>query len=1117
MTTLVVKSPYGTAAIDALDRVVRSLQHDDPFQAVTVLCPSTPAGLVARRTMLTLRPGAGLTNVGFMSVNRIAELVASASLAADQRFPASQSVVRAALRAQLAHDPGRFAPCARHPSTELALSRTFREFTRLSADERERVAGISAVADSAIALCGGALERLHRHRSAAAIPPLSSNLDSTASHVPSSLGDPSTGGFYTAEELIDEATVLISRRPELIGPFGALVWYLPQPIDDVRGRFIRSLSRATELHIIEGTTGFPAADNATAGAVARATGGDERATRVPASGQPGQVELRGLPDPESEVRAGLRALLGARDRGVRWESMGLVFTNSSYEPIARELLDGLRIPSWGLPGSSLADDAAGLMFGGLVRVLRGDWSRESVSELFVRRGLRFGGRPVPGDDWDRISRAAGVVAGVRQWTTRVARYRERLVRQQADSSQTEPALADEVTLCDGLSAFVEWLIALSDNLAACQTWAQWGGVMARSWQDITTGPHSCADGERSPGSGTRSAPASDETGDGDPGFVLVSELVESCQDFDGVEPFVSHRRCLQAVLSECEETQLPARPACRGLFVGPIDATIGLTFELVVLVGAAEGDFPRADRPDPLLPTRHGSVGPMVERESTEHRDLRLLLGLLASAQRAVVLWPFGDQRRGRDRTVCRWFDASTSVALPLPGDGRVSDHDAQDGDGADADDVVAAMHSDRSGGARSVAVQSRTVWNRPEIEVIDLGTDASVSAALAVGPVPLSIDEWETQQIGMAGCSTPEDIAGLLTTPVVHSSQWLDRSVRRALSLSAAWSRFDGDATAHPPVGALDEILSASRIETYLKCPRRWLLTYGLNVGEQVTPETLQTIDPRTRGSLIHEVLERFISDQIERYPQGVPPDHRWTAQERSSLHAIMNDLADDAERSGTTGLGAIWRFERHKIAADIERFAGQDNDFRHSLGVSPSATEWKFGFDRHDSGPPATLTLDDGREVRFRGSIDRVDVGDARVVVTDYKTGGRLNEADHVQLPLYALAWGGDLPISSQYWYTAERAQGTSPFDQYEFSSSQRERLIELVSTAARMIEGGVFPANPGQAESWTNSYTNCMYCPMDDVCRRDRQARWEEVRFHPHVEPLTNVLEANEGQTS
>ena len=133
------------------------------------------------------------------------------------------------------------------------------------------------------------------------------------------------------------------------------------------------------------------------------------------------------------------------------------------------------------------------------------------------------------------------------------------------------------------------------------------------------------------------------------------------------------------------------------------------------------------------------------------------------------------------------------------------------------------------------------------------------------------------------------------------------------------------------------------------------------------------------------------------------------------------------------------MWEMEREEILTDLYTFLEQDSAIRERFGVSPSSVEARFGTGG-DSWPPAVFELDDGTVIRFRGVIDRVDVGEggASVLVLDYKTGQRvvrtanlendpIDRGQRLQLGVYSLAaqgaLGADADVSAAYWFVTSR----------------------------------------------------------------------------------------------
>ena len=88
--------------------------------------------------------------------------------------------------------------------------------------------------------------------------------------------------------------------------------------------------------------------------------------------------------------------------------------------------------------------------------------------------------------------------------------------------------------------------------------------------------------------------------------------------------------------------------------------------------------------------------------------------------------------------------------------------------------------------------------------------------------------------------------------------------------------------------------------------------------------------------------------------------------------------------------------------------------------------------------SGPPALVSLADGRTIALRGKIDRVDrtPDGSRLLVFDYKSGSAgyyfgldkdpVKRGKLLQLPIYALAarqsYGDALAVEAYYWFVGE-----------------------------------------------------------------------------------------------
>ena len=129
-------------ARERLESLLRDYQAEDPFAPVTVVVPTTYAGLYLRRDI----GRRGLVNVRFMPLARLAELLGASSLAASDRLPLKPAIEFAAVRRVANEAAGELEPFRTHPSFHKSLRTTFRDLRPAAPDtlaRLERRGGIS--------------------------------------------------------------------------------------------------------------------------------------------------------------------------------------------------------------------------------------------------------------------------------------------------------------------------------------------------------------------------------------------------------------------------------------------------------------------------------------------------------------------------------------------------------------------------------------------------------------------------------------------------------------------------------------------------------------------------------------------------------------------------------------------------------------------------------------------------------------------------------------------------------------------------------------------------------------------------------------------------------------
>lgn len=535
----------------------------------------------------------------------------------------------------------------------------------------------------------------------------------------------------------------------------------------------------------------------------------------------------------------------------------------------------------------------------------------------------------------------------------------------------------------------------------------------------------------------------------------VRGIVEQLGELEPVAPDVDLASFRQAVRTHLEsvppsDPQLTTTGFENGVFVAPYSRGRGVRFHTVVVTGLADDLVPGPEGDDGLLTEDIRRLDPSgTLRTRAERRaDLREDLGgaVASGTHDRIGTRPRGDPRSGRVHVPSRWLRQLTGP------------------------------------GARQREVDS-------------------FAAGLA-GPGPaVSAREQALRQLYRCA-RTGEDPARSALAAELHLVDSFQAARARA---GTRFTRFDGYVGPRrvSPFDASAPV-SATRFETYARCPRRYLFERVLGVSARVRPEELWRIEPMTRGSIVHAILEQYVRQRIDGAPRSL-----------GHLLAIADDHLTDAAETGLAGRPLLWRMDRAAILRDLRRFHSEDGD------GEPIAAELSFGTDADDAGPPVTVTFDDGRTVAFRGSADRVDrTPSGRLLVSDYKTGRQagLNDLTRdpvaggrlLQLPLYAMAARARFatagPVHTRYWLLS--GDRSAPCYHLVVTPDVQERFEQVVRHIAEGVDDGCFPGVPGPPA--LESFRNCLHCDFDRVCPPTRQRQWSRKYNAPGLRGVTTLLD-------
>ena len=1009
MPITVVPTAYGLPAAQALRDAVARAKRLDALAPVTVVVPTNSVGVSARRRLASgeLGPvtemGRGVVGVTFLTVYRLAELLGAAELAAAGRRPVSTPVVASAVRRALARNPGLFAPVATHPATEEALVAAHRELANLDGAQLDLLASQHPRASEVV--------RLHR---------------STTSLLEREWHDES--------DLMRVATDAARAGSALVRELGTIVCFLPQRLTEPASRLLRVLAEQTEIEVVVGITGAPAADEQIVASL-RKVGADLSGVAALGIAPVAGTEIWNASDPDDEVRAIVRAVVDAMREGVPLERMAVLY--ASDEPYARllhEHFDLAEIAHNGATTRSMSDSVLGRGLRRFFALVDTGFARDDVCGLFASAPLLDGrGRPVPAARWERLSRRAGVVRGVDEWRTRLATYASTL----ADDEQGIRMRAQ----VDALGAFIETLSADLDPARAPRTWSGLArfahGVIRRFFGDEAR---------------RESWPAFEKVA-----ARRVEAVIDRLGTLDSIDPAPTIEIFRRTFELELDAARDRVGRIGDGVLVGPVAMALGVDLDRLWVCGLAEGLFPSVPRDDPLLGDRERAVlgGELPLRSDRITDDQRSFLAALASTSTArVCTYPRGDLRRSTEHVPSRFlFDTMAAVD--------------------DTRSIASFAY-----GATHMAFPA----NRHELEV---------RAAVVR-------ESWVESQAAVA--------------------RGLELTRARA---GSAFTRFDGNlahlaerlAVISP--SAPDKVMSPTRLQAWASCPHAYLMEHVLRVEPVEQPEDIMQLTPLDRGTLVHEVLDRFLGEVRTRADAGRP----WSSDDHARLRTIAEEVSAETEARGLTGRRLLWHRDRRLILAELDAFLDADEEFRATGIATTLATELAFGMPDTDA-PVVAVPLGDGREVRVRGKADRVDrrVG-GDLVVIDYKTGSvrsytsishddPVTAGTHLQLPVYAYAaraaYGGpDTPVEAYYWFVG---RGKNERIGYVVDSGVDHAFVEALRTIVDGIEGGVFPAAP--PEPAPTPFIACHFCDPDGMGTTDRWREWERKYDAPELEGFLSL---------
>jgi ATP-dependent helicase/nuclease subunit B len=657
--------------------------------------------------------------------------------------------------------------------------------------------------------------------------------------------------------------------------------------------------------------------------------------------------------------------------------------------------------------------------------------------------------------WEEFIVEAAVLGSASRWDRRLGglerEYALRLQRATAEDPQGPQAtfLRRDISRLLELRAFAVPVIALLEDLRRAHTWGEWLDRLVSLARTTLKAP------ER------------------------VLRALADLRPMASVGPvsFADVVGVLQSRLSTLERPQPPNRFG--RVFIAPLDAVRGRSFRTVFVPGVGERAFPMRLREDPILLDQARAVlSDQLERQDDRSRHERLLLRLAVGAaqERLFVSYSRMDVREGRGR-VSSFYALDVARVMR----GAIPDYEVLEREAAQI-------------------TRATMAWPAP----VDPATAIDVLEHDLATLRPLLLDADPTRGRGRANY--------LLQ---VHAH--LGRALRsRRARWKKAWTTADGMWAPGEIVRALLQghaltarPYSASALERFAVCPYKFYLASVVRLTAREEPERIEAIDPRTRGTIVHEMYAAILralqgGGLVPLTETNLPEAH---ALADATLDAVAARYFDDL----APAIEAIWRTEIEAIRTDTRIWLAQ---------LATSADEWlpihaELGFglpSRADLDPasvPDPVVLADGWQLR--GSIDLVEQSrrGPQLRVRDYKTGENKTRANLVvgagetlQPTLYGLVaehlLGRDV-VDGRLWFVSSRAGFTER--SVRLGAGARHDIGEVLSIIDTAVREGALGAAPRKQA--------CAHCDFRTVC-----GPYEEIRItKKHPAALAQLLRLRE----
>jgi CRISPR/Cas system-associated exonuclease Cas4 (RecB family) len=767
------------------------------------------------------------------------------------------------------------------------------------------------------------------------------------------------------------------------------------------------------------------------------------------------------PDPASEAQEAVRNVLTAIASGTPIHEIAVFYGAAEVYPgLLHEAFAAAGVASVPLPGIPVAQTRAGRGVLALARLPQLDYARTAVIDFLSVAPVKEWLPSTNGNvheattAWDNVSRDAQITHGAGFWRTRLETYAR---GRETEAARLDPAeyeiriaiFKSEAERARRLVTVIEQLISRLEPLRAPQPADQFIAAFKQVVADYCE-----------PDAG---------------GLTEALEEIDQLGTIGAVGGQFALDSFAESLAANLDARYIRPEKLGNGVIIADYRAAAGMRFQHVILCGAFEGAFPAGPGADSIL---DDGVWKALHDEHPQIEDTGARLARAREAAERAVAAAAG----------CLTWSA------PAFEPGAVHEYYPS---------PMMAEAASAIAGRRITATELRNGTGAATTSGLDIRRLASPLAASLRGPVLTS------GELAVRAAIDLKRRHADFTNHERHRSVLALRSRR-----SGEFSEWDGNLAVLNDPGWLEvqRAVSPTKLEDYGVCGYRYFCKSLLNLNVVEEPDEKQTMDARVRGTLVHEILEKFFREQQARSrPQA---NEAWTRADLDRLMQITDNVLGVAREAGQTGLDIFAQHESRTIRADLARFLEADTAFRRETGAVPTDFEISI---------PET----DIAGVRLRGRVDRIDrAPDGRQAwVIDYKTGSSwdtkgmdsdpLKGGAKLQLPVYLAAVQGAEEATALYWYITQRGD----FARIEYTPTP-ERDARFQATLRAIVDGiraGAFPAVPNEEDEWKGGFKNCTFCDFDRICSRRRDLEFAAKEEDPGMAPWRNVAAAAGGDAA